>query len=282
MDGGRELARRVVLASKPIADRFVRDLGIRKGEVVLEAYPSVGQTTRSFLAGGYDETTAKDWHQAVREQKVVAGKVEGIHSGEFDFPPWDVDMVPEYELPPLKKGEEITVPKAVIALEPMVAQSSRGLGLDPKVAPVSRWDYDKVKTTEELADIKEKRFTTPIYHSPLQKNLYISPASAFDWETIPKILENPVVWEQLPIYDKTKEGLEARKRPWSAPPPPITLAATIPDTVMGDQLMSQWIASCVGQVDDDRGWMWAFGRVRLAVLVSKGLYDVSGTLAMSC
>lgn len=281
--GNRELARRIVLASKPIADQFVRDLGIRKDEVVIEAYPFVGQLTRSLLAGGFDETTPEDWHQVKREQEIVgprAGHVKRLNMGDFDYPPWEVDEAPPNPLPEGLNPDKLIQPKAVIAVEPMVAQFSRGLGFDPDEAPSSYWDYNNVKTDEELKKLNEKKGTTPIFPSLTQKNLLMCPASAFEWDVIPRILNNPFVWEKLPVHDKTKEGIEAVKRPWNAPKPPITMVATIPDTVLGDQLMSQWIASCIGQTPNDRGWLWEFGRVRLACLVNKSLYDVSPKLRL--
>lgn len=276
--GTRELARRFVLASKPLADRFVRELGVRKDEVIIEAYSSMGQTTRSFLAGGYDYTTAADWQQVAREQEIVGpreGHVKRLNSGQFTFPPWDVENAQENKLPKPKDESKVVLPKAVIACEPIVAQLSRGLGFDPDQAPYSRWDYNKAKNAEELARLEEMKGTVPVRQSLTEERLFMSPVSLYDWEILPNILDNPIVWDKLPVYDSSKEGVESRKRPWTAPPPPMTLAVTIPDTVLGDQLMSQWVSSVIGSETAERSWLWAFGRVRIAGLVTKSLYDVS-------
>lgn len=279
--GSRELARRTVVASKKICDEFVRALGLRKDEVVIEAYPSLGQLTRSLLAGGVDTTTAADWKQVKKEQDVVGprkGTVKRRNATDFDFPEWDVKTAPVNKLPKGVNESKITLPKAVVAVEPLVTHLSRGLGFDPDLAPASYWDYNHAMTTEELAKLNAMRGTTPVYPSILEKNLFLCPNTVFEWETIPRILDNPLVWKRLPVYDESKEGVEAAKRPWEAPPPPLTVVATMPETVLGDQLIAQWVSSAVGEPGEGRGWLWEFGRVRVAMLVPKGQYDVSSPL----
>ncbi|CAK9780182.1 S-adenosyl-L-methionine-dependent methyltransferase [Cutaneotrichosporon oleaginosum] len=274
--GARELLRRTVVASKKLTDSYVRALGIRKDEVILEAYPSLGQLTRSLLAGGVDTTSAADWEQVTREQEIVgprAGKVKRRNIDQFDYPEWDVSSVPANPVPKGVNEKHAVVPKAVVAIEPLITQLSRGLGFDPDLAPSSYWDYNDAKTEEELKKIAEMRGTTPVYPSILQKNLLLCPDSVFEWHTIPRVLDNPLVWEKLPVYDESKEGVESRMRPWDAPPPPLSVVATMPETVLGDQLIAQWVSSAIGEPGKERGWLWAFGRVRLAMFVPKTQYD---------
>lgn len=276
--GSRELAKRTVLANKQLTDEYVRTLGLGKDEVVIEAYPSLGQLTRSLLAGGCDTTTAADWAQVTQEQEVVgprAGQVKRRNVKDFDYPEWDVRTAPINKPPKGVVESEAIVPKAVVAVEPLITQFSRGLGFDPDLAPASYWDYNSAKTEAELKRLNELRGTTPVYPSILQKNLLLCPDTVFEWDTIPRILDNPIVWNKLPVYDASKEGAAATMRPWDAPPPPLTVVSTMPETVLGDQLIAQWVSSAIGEPGKERGWLWLWGRVRLAMLVPRTQYDVS-------
>ncbi|BEJ15211.1 hypothetical protein CspHIS471_0409780 [Cutaneotrichosporon sp. HIS471] len=272
----RELTRRTVLANKKLTDQFVRALGIRKDEVVLEAYPSLGQLTRSLLAGGVDTTRAADWKTVTQEQEVVgprAGQVKRRNLKDFDYPEWDVRTAPVYKVPAGVDESKVIVPKAVVAVEPHVTLFSRGLGFDPDLARASYWDYNHAKNAEELERLNEMRGTTPVYASILEKNLLMCPDSVFEWTTIPRVLDNPLVWNNLPVFDASKDGVAATMRPWEADLPPMTVVSTMPETVLGDQLIAQWISSAIGEPGEERGWLWAFGRVRLAMLVPSGQYD---------
>ena len=92
---------------------------------------------------------------------------------------------------------------------------------------------------------------------------------------MPEILSDPLV---LPYVEKmtpdAQKAGQAGRRKWDAEEPPITVVVTIPDSVIGEQMLAQWIGSVVGATDG-RHWIWQYGRVRLAVLCGKGLYDVS-------
>jgi len=272
----REALNRTTLADPALCDQFVRDLGLREGEVVIDAYCSAGTLTRSLLAGGYNETTPEDWEQVTREQqelgllpKQVKRRVFG---SPFTFPPWDPATAQKFEVPEPPRGKEIVQPKLVVANDPHVSVLARALGFIPDMAPPTRWESCEPQDPARLPDFKRPR---SVYPSVLEKNLVFAVNSAYVWSTVPDILKSPLVWPSLPVYDDTKEGVEATYRPWSAPPPPITLLATLPPNVMGDQLMSQGVASAIGSDDFGRAWLWKWGRVRLATLVAKGLYDVS-------
>ncbi|GMK56804.1 hypothetical protein CspeluHIS016_0306440 [Cutaneotrichosporon spelunceum] len=274
--GSRELGRRTVLANKKLTDQFVRALGIRKDEVVIEAYPALGQLTRSLLSGGADTTTPADWNKVTQEQDVVgprAGQVKRRNVGAFDYPEWDVNTAPVNTLPNDVRESDVVVPKTVVAVEPHVTLFSRGLGFDPDLAPASFWDYNNAKSEDELKRMNEMRGTTPVYPSILEKNLLMCPSTVFDWTTIPRIFDNPLVWKDFPVFDASKTGVAATMRPWEAETPPITVVSTMPETVMGDQLIAQWVSSAIGDPGMERGWLWAFGRVRLAMLVPSGQYD---------
>jgi hypothetical protein len=114
-----------------------------------------------------------------------------------------------------------------------------------------------------------------IYPTLLEKNLLFCSHSVYHWGTIPNILNDPLVIPSLEVYDKTKTGIEATYRPWTAPPPPVTVVVTVPTTPTGDQMISQWISSAIGSDTFGRSWLWKWGRARIAALVHKGLYDVS-------
>lgn len=304
--GSRESGKRVTLANKGLANDFVRELGIRKNEVVIDAYCGPGQTTRALLAGGNDETTSADWKRTVEEQKEKGLPVGPVASEikrrrgtamDFNFPPWDVSetddivrpVVKSKGRPPKAKANEdgevaappakpasVTTPKFVVANDPKVSALWRGFGFNPDLLPPSRWEMDDVPEPGAEPPTGLRHLKRTVYPSHLQENLGISPVTIYHWPTAASILSDPLVAQHLEVYDESKGPLEGTKRPWDAPAPPITLVATIPDAVFGDQLVNQWILSATSSnAEGKRGWIWEWGRVRLALLVTRSIYDVS-------
>lgn len=53
-------------------------------------------------------------------------------------------------------------------------------------------------------------------------------------------------------------------------PPNLHLIAQIPDSDMGEQLVSQWIG-CIAS----HSWLFRWGRVKMSFVVRPALYDVS-------
>lgn len=273
----------MTLVNQKIANEFVRNLGLRESEVVIDAYCGPGQITRALLAGGYDETTAADWKKVVAEQRAkglpigqVAAETKRrrVTGGTFDFPPWDMSDVesPKYSKKP---PSDLITPKLVIANDPKISSLARGLGFDLDDVPPSKWELEDPPQSG-AEEPKELAKTRPlVYPSALQPNLVLSPITVYHWSTIPMILENPLVAPNLPVFDASKDSADQTKRPWNAPPPPLTLLATIPDGPFGDQLVNQWVmsATSVGG-GGKRGWLWQWGRVRMALLINRGLYDV--------
>lgn len=120
-----------------------------------------------------------------------------------------------------------------------------------------------------------EQHTLPVTPSPYDPRLLMSHSTAYRWPVLPRILSHPLITPHLPVYDDTKTTAEERtRRPWTADPPPITLVAHIPDAVNGEQMTSQWVGSAVGSANE-RNWIWQWGRIRMALILGKGLYDVS-------
>jgi hypothetical protein len=91
----RNFEGRVLIANRKIADDFVKALKIRKGEVVIEAFPGPGLLTRSLLNGGSPEDIdMKEETRDVGEKPaiVVACEpspsllVQGLGMGDGDLP----------------------------------------------------------------------------------------------------------------------------------------------------------------------------------------------------
>lgn len=218
----------------------MRALKIREGEVVIEAFPGPGQLTRSLLYGGND---------------ISASDGEGAESG---------------------KGEKrFPEPKLVVSVEPSPDLLVTGLGMRPEDRPKS------IPARFESEDYS-------VYESQVVKTdeprLLVSPSTPYRWPTLPQMLSHELVTPHLPVYgtDITASTetttpdseLGTTRRPWRAPVPHITVVSQMPDSVAGDQLVSQWVGSCVGTKEDQKSWIWRWGRVRLALLVSKTQYDV--------
>jgi len=48
----------------------------------------------------------------------------------------------------------------------------------------------------------------------------------------------------------------------------------MPTSVIGDQLVAQWLTSVIGASFNGSTWIWDWGRIRFALIVPKNLYDV--------
>lgn len=263
--GNREAAHRWTVSNPTIANKFVRRLGLRKNEVVFDAYDSTGVLARAFLAGGYDETTAADWakvQKTVPKEVLRLARVGKVEVHDPYFPTWDPTIARKTELPEVP--EEVITPSLVIVQENWVAPVCRSMCF-----PQPEKLVGSSKTQSEVfADSR-------IFQNPLEDKLLLNPSSVYLWDTLPTMLKSERIQSQLEVVDPSKEGVERYLRPWDAPAPPITLAATLHDSAFGDQLVNQWISSCIGSADGTRTWIWKWGRVRLALLVSTHTYDVS-------
>jgi hypothetical protein len=288
-----ETSGRMSLANPSLCDAFVRALGIRKDEVVVETYCGGGQLTRSLLAGGNNETTAADWAEVdaeagtagdkgnskaqaqVEAEADTGNKTKRTKTSSFKFPEWNVASAPKYKgkLSP-EVAESLVQPKLVVANDPHFATLARGLGFNPNLVPHSKYELAKTDKASK-SEPHLRRAPSAAHPSNLQDALVFSTQSVYHWPSLPDILSDPLVVAALPVYDNTKTGVEATYRPWSAPPPPITIVTNFPTAVVGDQMISQWISSAAGSEDYGRSWLWKWGRVRIAGLVHRGMYDVS-------
>lgn len=271
----REVQRRVWLVNPTLTNLFVRDLGVRKDEVFLEAYAGLGTLTRALLAGGYDKTTPKDWERVRKEQEIAPPEDDGKvkrHPSQFKYPPWDIDLAAVPELPEKEDGEVVT-PALVVANDPSASMLSRGLGFLPGVQPKEKWDFEVPSAAEVQRLVKES--DQELYPSVFEKNLVVAPNSVYHWPTLPRILSDKLVSDKLPVWDESKEGDERYYRPWDAPEPHITMTAVMQDSVLGEQLLNQWVSSAIGSPKQAHSWIWKWGRIRFAFLVPRHMYDVS-------
>lgn len=232
----RNFEGRVLLANQKIADDFAKALRIRKGEVIIEAFSGPGLLTRSLLNGGTSDTSSE--------------------------------------------GGEGNKPALVVTCEPSPSLLVNGLGMGQGEIP---GDIPAKFESEDFAVYQSR-----IYPSHYEPRLMLSPSTPYRWPTLSQLLGNPLTAKHIQKYDDTttstdesndegrmsKEEVEVGKRPWNAPEPPITIVAQMPQSVAGDQMVAQWIGSCAGSGVRDRTWIWQWGRLRLALLVGKGQYDV--------
>lgn len=316
---------RVSLANKDHCDAFVRDLGIRPGEVIVEVYPGPGQLTRSLLEGGASVDDAEAWKSWEENRDDVGAAVESASGAKTTWPAWSDastptprrrrSVKPSTSSPSSSESssdsDNIVRPAAVVVAEPSAGMLSRAFNHTPAASvpfdarlprqgnlhfspPLSE-DNDDVNSDppspSDPSDIEAAYVAfSAIDHpgqpqismekTPLHPNLILSESSVYRWPTLPAILSDPVLQPYLSatssnIPESTGDGQSGTiRRKWEDEPPAITVVVTVPDGVNGEQMLAQWIGSAVGG-DHGREWLWRWGRVRLAVLVGKGMYDVS-------
>ncbi|KAL7420239.1 Mitochondrial transcription factor 1 [Cryptotrichosporon argae] len=268
----RESTSRLLVASRTHADAFVRALDLRPGGVVVELYAGVGQVTRSLLAGGRDETTAKDW-DGVRAESgdatVTLTEGSSRRTSISAYPPWTTFAPPD---PAAAPDANPARPALVVATDPSHGLLVRGLGMP--WAPPTKPDLYAVQPPAESTGRSEGTSIEPpldVVASPLQPGLLMAPISPYPWSTVPRILSHPAVSPHLEKFSDAP-GADATKRPWSAPPPNITVVAQMQESAMGEQMISQWIGCAAGD-EHRRSWLWQWGRVRLGLLVGAGTFD---------
>ena len=282
----RNFPRRVTLTNRKLADEFVRALKIRPGEVIIETFGGAGQLTRSLLNGGNPENTVETAARWVKDKRDAETSKEPIKSDLVDFPTWRDEL--ERHEPPSSEPLENVLPRPhiVVADEPSTDFLVRGLGMPQSQVPtlLSRAsvnprgfkyplgpgrsaDIEGGHILESIA-LEQDPYPTEVYQSTIEPNLFFSPSTPYPWTTIPRILSHELVSSRLEKYN------EEVKRPWSAPPPPITIVGQMPTSVIGDQLVAQWLTSVIGASFNGSTWIWDWGRIRFALIVPKNLYDV--------
>lgn len=266
-NGEREFYGRSILASPRIANQFVRALGIRKNEVIIESYPGPGVLTRALLAGGSsDPKVEQEQREAWRKEKANPTEVsKGLAEG---FPQW-LDYLTEADPPTgdLDGNEnQRHKPKLVVSIEPTSSALRNGFGQD---------FADKVFPSVEAGT------DSTIVQSAAEDRLVIAYNDPYTWQTFPAILEHPLVARNLPVFNsKSSEGPQVH-RSFKDPEPPITFVATVPGHSSFDSFVSHLMNSSIGAGEGKPGYIWRYGRIRIALLCSKTLYDVSRPLSES-
>ncbi|WVW83133.1 hypothetical protein I302_105151 [Kwoniella bestiolae CBS 10118] len=275
----RKSTGRKLLANPKICDDFVRSLNMREGEVVIDAYSGVGSLTRSLLSGGKSQRESKQWSPALLEEMdevPVEGGSKKSKVKKQKYPSWleDLPASPSSTTSTQQNSSEETETEQPI--KPKLVVSSEG-SLE---LLVRSFNYPS-KSVNPLStigkEISQDPYTrpVPVITTPLHPNLLLSHSTAYVWPTLPKILENPLVQNALPVHNPELPpgDAEAYKRNWEDPEPPITIVCQMPDSSIGEQLASQWVGSAVGDPGQKRTWIWEWGRVRMALLCGKSLYD---------
>ena len=288
--GQRNFPGRALLTNRSIADDFVKHLQIRPNEVVIETFGGGGRLTRSLLNGGKHEDIAEKERQwSVIGRAPPKQRLRGVVKyAEVEFPTWLSDIKAKKEKdrpnPNASSGGEQTNllrPRLVVAAEPSPEYLVRGLGLPQDLAVIK--PPNLIKTTTDVDAKTEERYVyhrnlgedvqVDVYQSEFEPNLLLSPVSPYIWNTIPDILRHELV---APILQHDCQSDD--KRPWSAIPPPITIVAQVPDADVGEQMASQWLSSSIGAAEGLSSWIWQWGRINLAMILPKHLYDVSSNV----
>ncbi|WRT67100.1 uncharacterized protein IL334_004066 [Kwoniella shivajii] len=276
----RKAMGRKLLTNPILCDQFVRSMKIRQGEIVIESYAGTGALTRSLISGGNSVKEAENWlSQRSQEQVGMQGDntttTKGKGKSKKTYPIWIDDLPSSSKSDTNVQGKEVNIAERVELVEPKLVVASEG-SLELLVR-----SFDHPSTSNSILSSIGRETSTdpymrpvPVTKTPLNANLLLSHSTAYVWPTLPKILQDPLVSENLPIHDPTlPPGEECTKRSWEDPEPPITIVCQVPDSSIGEQLVSQWVGSAVGDPGQKRTWIWEWGRIRLALLCGRSLYD---------
>lgn len=292
-------SQRLVLARPDLAEEFVRGIKMREGEVVLNVLDGPGVLTRSLLDGGRSILDQESRERAARWRDLVEARGADDDSLGWDknFPPYSgilPDMVEgqgplkSHEDPAFSSTEGIVEPKLVVAVESSVEILATGLGMtrqqveeaetDPRVYHVSKRKKSQRSGGSLGPAVKygSDDWDAMVFKSGIDDRLAYAPVSVMYRDALPKILAHPIVQEALPVYDESKTGVERTMRPWRADPPPITIMATLPTGPQGEAMSIDWLQSPGGSFGGPPGWIWKYGRIRMALLVDIKTYDVRG------
>ncbi|KAK8869855.1 hypothetical protein IAR55_000423 [Kwoniella newhampshirensis] len=273
---------RVLLANPYLADKFVRAMGIREGEVIIEHYAGVGGLTRSLLSGGDAVGEAQKWRvedmSKPQSQDEVVGTTSSKSKATKSFPRW-IDDLPKNPSTSStsESSDEFVRPKLVVASEGSSELIIRGYDYSSTslTPPVRFTVQEQIRGRLVSDDLTGATVhTVPVYPSSHDPSLLLSHSTVYVWPTLPSQLSDPLISPHLEMYDPAAApGPDATKRPWSAEPPKITMVCQVPDSAIGEQLVAQWVGSAVGDLGQERTWVWQWGRVKMALLVGKSLYD---------
>lgn len=251
----------------------------------MEVNPGMGLLTRSLLNGGRSGDVKEEWRaweegKGVTEEKKGRGKAKAKAKEGEEWPGWSISInFSTSSSSPDTSSEPSDTPRRpslVVASEPSPQLLSRSFDYTPK--PPDPNFPASISLDYQFEHLNLQQCT----HEP---NLILSESTAYRWPTLPGILSDPAVVSYLTSISSRETGGPGEagrdgKRQWEDSEPPITIVAHIPDSVIGEQMLAQWIGSVVGG-SQGRQWIWQWGRVRLAVLCAKGLYDVGRLKAIT-
>lgn len=237
--------------------------------MVIEAFPGLGVLTRALLSGGAHDPAAEaksldSWkEERNKPSEALKDLLPGYPTwlGEFEggeVRPKDKKNVNEIE------GEPTNPAQTVVVIEPALNAVTRAFGQDFKPRGSATSLEDDMANSKSVAQ------------SPLDDKLIVSYNDPFDWATFPVVLGHPLVQARLPVFNPDAPEGQKAFRSFQDPEPPITLVATVPTNTNFDSVLTYWVSSVVGAADGNPALLWKYGRVRLACLVSRSLYDVSG------
>lgn len=324
-DHPKVLKNRITLASKSLCDDFVRALGIREGEVVLEVNAGPGQMTRSLVQGGETVSESEMWRRWREQQARVAAVdrdgegsapaasdasiVDVASDGKADtkrparsknsgptqtWPIWDESPEPALgkKTKPLQADNSLSSASQASSAESSPIKPALVIACEPSPPLLERGFDFPVTSRRPTAYLDHTSVPVDLQRSRHVDNLVLSSTTAYRWPTLPDILSDSLVAPYLCDPRAPGEQLELNAQPgsstsphpsaskqvtglrkWDEPEPHMTIVAHIPDSVMGEQMLAQWIGSVVGG-PTGRQWIWQWGRIRLAVLCGKGLYSV--------
>lgn len=280
----RDFAGRLNLANPRLCDQFVRDLGIRDNEVVVEVFGGVGSLTRALASGGQsdkseDEATKAEWIEATKDQPRFTKKSQhpsGRRPANF-FPSWIETFDKETQ-----GGKFLDESRQYLPDEPGLKQPAVVTNIEP-AGSLLKYGFD----AELSATVPSPLDTNPSKQAEqtgleickYNDRIVLAYGDPYFYETLEKVIAHPLVINHLPVTNPdAADECSKRYRKWTDEAPPLTVVYHVPQIDMGDQMLSSLMTSVLGSAEGAPSYIWRYGRLRLSLLLSRYAYDVSEPL----
>lgn len=275
--------KRTQVADKSLANSVVHAVGVKKEDVVLEAYPGMGFITRALLELPPDQHPRK----VITVEPAVDFNVKGLGlSSQVALEGYSLEEENDktkHALLNQRMEANDRAKHALLKTRQSAMQSamfSMYIQTDNQRI-LERSDENQDPTSDPVDQPSPDAHIFRTFPSADDPTLTIIDGTMFDWKTVPQLEAQGLLSDVTRReWQDGKRSFQVYHTPFTHPPylepPNLHLIAQIPDSDMGEQLVSQWIGCIASQ-----SWLFRWGRVKMSFIVRPTLYDVSRIMQTS-